>query len=687
LTQEATIHAKTMIRFTRFASRFADTMDVVEVPDLQGLGDLILATDAPDKASLPWLKLAILSGVPNPASKSSRPSLRYDDAVWGLTGAESDYDKGEMSIDTAAGLLALHGIEALVFATASYTPATPRWRVLTPTSVIVEPERRARLVARVNGALGGVLAPESFTLSQAYYYGNAFGQVRYVEGRPIDLCDDLDAIAIYRNGTNRPDMTVHGQRRAPADLAEVDGDHAVLGPEARRMAHNFVAAHGRWTMPRGSRAYQLAQTLGDLRHDGAYLSDAAIYEIMEQAGGDIEYDLLDRRENERGAYQVSSPWSVAAHLIEAPAEDAPLPQPQTPRKPGPDLRTDLERGMEPEEIAWLWRGWLALGKMHLLAGNKGAGKSTIAMDLAARLTAGAPWPDGQTGAEPCEVLFWTGEDDWRDTLYPRYLVSGGVRGKLRPLEHYHGAAGDTRYFDPATDIAALSAALDAFPLVRYVVLDPIVSVMPAKTDGHDNTQTRAGLMPIRLLAVKHHICVLGITHFSKSTEGKRPLDRITGSLAYGAVPRLAFGAVSDEEGNGRFARVAANIAASGGGFEYSLVREPVPGRTMVAQRPKWGQHLTGSAQDIFSDGQDNGTKLAEARAIIMRELEEHPVHCVLVTEMERALRAKDISKKTALRAVKKYNLPVEVGVRVGDGGPYCWVQIDPATGARLGVIR
>jgi predicted ATP-dependent serine protease len=62
-----------------------------------------------------------------------------------------------------------------------------------------------------------------------------------------------------------------------------------------------------------------------------------------------------------------------------------------------------------EPIRWIWDGWLARGKLHLLAGAPGTGKTTIGISIAATITTGGRWPDG-SNAEQGDVLIWTGED-------------------------------------------------------------------------------------------------------------------------------------------------------------------------------------------------------------------------------------------------------------------------------------
>jgi hypothetical protein len=86
----------------------------------------------------------------------------------------------------------------------------------------------------------------------------------------------------------------------------------------------------------------------------------------------------------------------------------------------------------PQQIEWLWNGYLPKGKFVLLAGEKTAGKSTLAFTLAAILTSGGRWPD-DTQAPCCDVIIWSGEDDFEDTILPRFLAAGGNPKRLYPV--------------------------------------------------------------------------------------------------------------------------------------------------------------------------------------------------------------------------------------------------------------
>ena len=79
--------------------------------------------------------------------------------------------------------------------------------------------------------------------------------------------------------------------------------------------------------------------------------------------------------------------------------------------------------LTPQAVRWLWEYWLALGKLHILAGTPGQGKTTIALAAMATVTIGGRWPD-DTRCAPGNVLMWTGEDDLADTVTPRLMAAG-----------------------------------------------------------------------------------------------------------------------------------------------------------------------------------------------------------------------------------------------------------------------
>jgi putative DNA primase/helicase len=179
---------------TFFPDKFAKTQSI-DALTLDELADLIAGQEASDKARMPWLKLARFGG-----NVTDRGSLRSNANMLDLTGIEAEHDAGTMSFEAAVATLQAIRLRCIVYTTPSYQPGTKeRWRVLAPLSESLPTTERAALVARLNGALGGVLADESFTLSQAYLYGHlpeAAFAVEVIDGDFIDLADDLEAGAI-----------------------------------------------------------------------------------------------------------------------------------------------------------------------------------------------------------------------------------------------------------------------------------------------------------------------------------------------------------------------------------------------------------------------------------------------------------------------------------------------------------
>ncbi len=163
---------------------------------LRELAERVQRANAPAKSALPWLKLATFGDTP-----SAKGSLRHNANVLGIDGIEGDYDEGELMPEEAQIMLMDANVAGLIYTSPSHSAAAPRWRVLCPTSAQLPPDARKALVARINGVLGGVLAAESFTLSQAYFFGsvgtNPGHRTILVDGRFIDQCTDWDARAIY----------------------------------------------------------------------------------------------------------------------------------------------------------------------------------------------------------------------------------------------------------------------------------------------------------------------------------------------------------------------------------------------------------------------------------------------------------------------------------------------------------
>jgi putative DNA primase/helicase len=269
----------------------------------------------------------------------------------------------------------------------------------------------------------------------------------------------------------------------------------------------------------------------------------------------------------------------------------------------------------PEPIRWLWNGWLAKGKLHIFAGMAGTGKTTIAIALAATITTGGRFPDGSR-CPVGSVLIWSGEDSPADTLVPRLMAAGADLSKV----HFVGettANYELRSFDPATDMQPLMIKAASITDLALLIIDPIVNAVAG--DSHKNGEVRRALQPVVEFGEKLNCAVLGITHFSKGGQGKDPLERVTGSLAFGALARivLATAKIVDGDKTKRIVcRAKSNIGIDTGGFEYDLQEKEVDAG-IFSSYVLWGEAVEGSAIELLAEPDnretgENGSALDEA---------------------------------------------------------------------------
>ena len=293
---------------------------------------------------------------------------------------------------------------------------------------------------------------------------------------------------------------------------------------------------------------------------------------------------------------------------------------QAPAGAAPSLCLIRADELTPQCVDWLWHGWLARGKLHVLAGAPGTGKTTIALALVATVTCGGRWPDG-THCAPGNVLIWSGEDDPEDTLLPRLIAMGADRSRVYFIGEVT-ADGVRRAFNPAEDIATLEAEARCIGNISLLVVDPIVSAIAG--DSHKNAEVRRDLQPLVDLGGQLHCAVLGISHFTKGTAGRDPVERVTGSLAFGALARLVFGAAKVTSADGKaqriFARAKSNIGPDGGGWVYEIRQDELEGHPgLFASQVIWGEALEGTARELLASVEDMGGDGA-AEAMSERDL-------------------------------------------------------------------
>jgi putative DNA primase/helicase len=320
-------------------------------------------------------------------------------------------------------------------------------------------------------------------------------------------------------------------------------------------------------------------------------------------------------------------------------------------------------------IHWLWNGYLPQGKLTLLAGAGGTGKSTIAFNLAATITNGGLWADGSRCNIAGNVLIWSSEDDPADTIKPRLMAVGANDRRYGIISGTIDEQGMSCPFDAARDMDALREAVGSIGGVSLLIIDPIVSAVSG--DMHKANDVRRSLQAIVDFAAECNCAVLGITHFAKNTAGKNSADRVIGSQAFAALARMVLVAAKEEESNRRvFTRAKSNNSTDTGGFSYSIEAVTIHSG-IVATRVVWGEALDGSARSILADVEgdagEDASQLGIAKQFLLRGLANGPVSSKEL--LEHAREAHGISANTLRRAQKELGI---VATKAAFAGGWMW---------------
>lgn len=346
---------------------------------------------------------------------------------------------------------------------------------------------------------------------------------------------------------------------------------------------------------------------------------------------------------------------------------------------GPKIALIRASGIRCTPIRWLWPGWLARGKLHILAGAPGTGKTTIAIALAATQSCGGRWPDGSK-AMPGNVLIWSGEDDAADTIVPRLKAAGADLSRVFIVGDVHEGIG-ARPFDPASDLALIESAAARIGDVALLIADPVVNAVGA-ADSHKNVEVRRALQPLVEIGHRLGCALIGITHFSKGTAGRDPTERVNGSIAFGALARIVIVAAKrSTEGDGPqriFARSKSNIGPDGGGYGYELVQVDV-GDGIAASAVTWREPMDGTARELLGEAEAaSDTPKDEATDWLADVLAAGPV---AVKELKTEAKAAGLSWRTVENAKAELGAKASRVSAGNDGGGF-WQWSLPNTAIR-----
>jgi len=306
--------------------------------------------------------------------------------------------------------------------------------------------------------------------------------------------------------------------------------------------------------------------------------------------------------------------------------------------------------VESKTVDWLWHKRIAYGKLSLLSGDPGLGKSLITLDLAGRITTGGNWPVDNSPCEKGSVIFLSAEDEVDDTIKPRLETIGADVSKVFAITSVKDFDRNNGVIDRSvslkTDINNIEGIIKSIPDCRMVVIDPITAYMEG-TDSYKNSEVRTFLAPIKSLAEKTGIAVLLVSHLNKST-GHNAINRISGSGALPALCRAVYNVTKDEddEDTRYFIPVKNNLGVDRGAFTYRIVSTDNDMPVV-----EWGESIIDLTADEAMGATHGESKSAvdEAADFLEQELSHGSMR---VIDLKEKAKQNDISPASLKRAKK-----------------------------------
>lgn len=321
------------------------------------------------------------------------------------------------------------------------------------------------------------------------------------------------------------------------------------------------------------------------------------------------------------------------------------------RRDEPNLKLINMEQVEVEKIDWLLYPFIPFGKVTIVQGDPGEGKTTMVLQIIAKLTKGeAVLPSGSDepaleektmDLEPVNVIYQTAEDGLGDTIKPRLLSAGADCSRVMVIDDNDQAL---TMMDARLEEAIIKTK------ARLVVLDPIQGFLGAAVDMHRANEIRPLMKRIAVLAEKYHCAIILIGHMNKNSNGKSSY-RGLGSIDFQAAARsvLIVGRIKDEPEIRVVCHVKSSLAPEGKSIAFRLDKDT---------GFEWIGEYDISADDLLS-GNNRGQKIHEAKEFLKEILVSGSVAQTKVAE---EAESRGIKKKTLWNAKKELEIEsVKIG--------------------------
>lgn len=316
-----------------------------------------------------------------------------------------------------------------------------------------------------------------------------------------------------------------------------------------------------------------------------------------------------------------------------------------------DIRTELKMikmsDIEAQEIEWLWYPYIAYGKLAIVQGDPGDGKTTLILNLAAKLTKGEGLDENMKVMEPMNVIYQTAEDGLADTVKPRLLQAGADCEKVLVIDESEKSLS---MLDERIEEALIKTG------ARVLILDPIQAYLGSGTDMNRANEVRNMTKRLAALAEKYKCAIILIGHMNKAA-GNKAAYRGMGSIDFYAVARsvLLVGRVEGEPNIRAMVQIKNNLAEFGHAKAFRLSEEGF----------RWLGDYEITADEILGGYAPKINKLEQAKDLL-RELSKE-LEKVESNSIYDMAKEQNISKRTLENAKR------EMGIRAKrENGSWYW---------------
>jgi KaiC/GvpD/RAD55 family RecA-like ATPase len=365
---------------------------------------------------------------------------------------------------------------------------------------------------------------------------------------------------------------------------------------------------------------------GKCRYDRDEMRRALLEAVVEREGPLLE------------ALRVHPPKGISREEIESAIDEA------------IEVATKPSQGryaseIEAEPIQWLWPGRIAARKLTVIDGDPGTGKSTLTIDIAAKVSTGTPFPDGETCSLGTAILV-TAEDGPADTIKPRLEVAGADLSRVVVLSP--SLAGGGGLVELPKDLAVLEENVLKVK-ATLIVLDPFSAFLGGDVDGYKDQDIRKIMTMLSAMAERCACAVVLIRHLGKGDKSNA-LYRGLGSVGVIAAARAGFVVAHDPTdgsypGRRVFCATKSNLAPLAPALAFRLIADP---QRKVARVEWCAEPVSITADELLAsvDGkQERG--LGDAVALLTEQLKDGPK---LATVIEQIAQEAAVSQRTLQRA-------------------------------------